>query len=81
MSDFLDDLEDYELTEKVKPFYKVYKANNEKELLSWLNKVKDALQQSSKTRTVTQRRNLTAYRGLSLNRYDRRRNQKYYKKR
>jgi hypothetical protein len=71
MSDLFDELDDYELTEKIKPFYKVYQKNNEKELLQWLNKVKDALIHNAKTRTLTQRTNLTAYRGLSLNRWDR----------
>jgi len=74
MSDLFDEIDDYELTEKVQPFYKVYKKKNEKELLSWLNKVKDALTHNAKSRTQTQRTNLTAYRGLSLNRWDRRRN-------
>ena len=73
MSDLWDETEDYELTEKVDPFYKVYNKKNDKELLSWLNKVKDALMANSKTRTQQQRTNLTAYRGLSLNRWDRRR--------
>lgn len=73
MSDLFDEIDDYELTEKVEPFYKVFQKNNEKELLSWLNKVKDALIHNAKTRTLTQRMNLTAYRGLSLNRWDRRR--------
>ena len=71
--DLFDEIEDFELTEKVKPFYKVFKKNDEKELLSWLNMVKDALIQNAKNRTLTQRMNLTAYRGLSLNRWDRRR--------
>ena len=65
--DLFDELEDYDLTEKVEPFYKVYQKKNEKELLSWLNKVKDALVHNAKNRTLTQRMNLTAYRGLSLN--------------
>jgi hypothetical protein len=69
--DLFDEIDDYELTEKIKPFYKI-KDENEKELLSWLNKVKDALIYNAKTRTHTQRMNLTAYRGLSLNRFDRR---------
>lgn len=73
MSDIFDELEDHELTEKIKPFYKVYNKGNEQELLSWLNKVKDALIHTAKDRTLTQRMNLTAYRGLSLNRWDRNR--------
>jgi len=72
MSDLFDEMDDYELSEKIKPFYKVLEQNNEKELLSWLNKVKEALLHNAKTRTLTQRMNLTAYRGLSLNRWDRR---------
>ena len=72
MSDLWDEYEDYELTEKIEPFYKVYK-KSDKELLSWLNKVKDALMANSRQRTQQQRTNLTAYRGLSLNRWDRRR--------
>ena len=70
MSDLFDEIDDYELTEKVEPFYKVHK-KNDKEKLHWLNQVKDALQQGSQSRTLIQRRNLTAYRGLSLNRHDR----------
>lgn len=73
MSDLFDEVDDYELTEKIKPFYKVVNSGNDKELLDWLNKVKDALTHNAKTRTQTQRMNLTAYRGLSLNRWDRRR--------
>ena len=69
--DLFDEIDDYELTEKIKPFYKVKDAD-EKELLQWLNKVKDALIQNSRNRTQEQRMNLTAYRGLSLNRFDRR---------
>ena len=71
--DLFDEINDYELDEKIEPFYKVYGKNNDKELLSWLNKVKDALTHNAKTRTLTQRMNLTAYRGLSLNRWDRNR--------
>lgn len=71
-SDLFDELEDYELTEEVKPFYKVYNKKNDKELLSWLVQVKNALIHNAKTRTLDQRMNLTAYRGLSLNRWDRR---------
>ena len=71
--DLFDEVDDYELTEKIKPFYKIYKEKNEKELLSWLNKVRNALTHNAKTRTLTQRMNLTAYRGLSLNRWDRNR--------
>lgn len=69
--DLFDEVEDNELTEKIKPFYKI-KDKDDKELLSWLNKVKDALIYNAKTRTQTQRMNLTAYRGLSLNKWDRR---------
>jgi hypothetical protein len=68
--DLFDELDDYELTEKLKPFYKI--KDNDKELLSWLKKVKDALTYNARSRTQSQRMNLTAYRGLSLNRYDRR---------
>ena len=71
--DLFDDIEEFESAEKVKPFYKVYKENNEKELLSWLTKVRAALTSNAKTRTLTQRMNLTAYRGLSLNSRDRNR--------
>lgn len=70
-TDLFDEMEDYELTEKIKPFYKV-KDKQDKELLLWLNKVKNALTHNAKTRTLTQRMNLTAYRGLSLNKWDRR---------
>lgn len=70
--DLFDEIDDFELAEKIEPFYKVFEKNNEKELLSWLNRVKDALLSNAKTRTLTQRMNLTAYRGLSLNRWDRR---------
>ena len=73
MSDLFDEMDDYQLTEKIKPFYKVYEKKNDKELLAWLNQVKDALTYNAKSRTLTQRDNLTAYRGLSLNRWDRRR--------
>jgi len=72
-NDLFDEIDDYELAEKVKPFYKIFQSKNEKDLLSWLNQVKDALTQNAKTRTLTQRMNLTAYRGLSLNRADRNR--------
>ena len=68
--DLFDEIEDYELTEKVEPFYKVHE-KSEKEVLMWLNKVKDALSHNAKTRTLTQRMNLTAYRGLSLSRWER----------
>jgi hypothetical protein len=71
--DLFDEVSDYELTEKLKPFYKVYKQNNEKELLHWLNQVSTSLIHNAKTRTLTQRMNLTAYRGLSLNRWERNR--------
>lgn len=71
--DLFDEVEDYELTEKIEPFYKVYQKKNNKELLSWLNKVRIALTHNAKTRTLTQRMNLTAYRGLSLNRWERNR--------
>jgi hypothetical protein len=70
-TDLFDQIEDHELTEKLKPFYKV-KDKGEKELLRWLNQAKDALMHNAKQRTMTQRMNLTAYRGLSLNRWDRR---------
>ena len=70
--DLFDELEDYQLTEEVKPFYKVFNKENDKELLSWLVQVKNALIHNAKTRTLDQRMNLTAYRGLSLNRWDRR---------
>lgn len=72
-SDLFDEMDDYQMNEKVEPFYKVYQKKDKKELLSWLNKVKDSLMYNAKTRTLTQRMNLTAYRGLSLNRWDRRR--------
>jgi len=71
MSDLFDEIDDYELSEKIEPFYKVYNKKNEKELLSWLNKVRTALTYNAKTRTLNQRMNLTAYRGLSLNRWER----------
>jgi hypothetical protein len=71
--DLFDEIDDYEITEKIKPFYSVYNKKNDKELLSWLNKVRIALTHNAKTRTLTQRMNLTAYRGLSLNRWDRNR--------
>jgi hypothetical protein len=66
-----DDFDELDLTEKLKPFYKI-KDKDEKELLSWLNKVKDSLLRNAQTRTSVQRMNLTAYRGLSLNKWDRR---------
>jgi hypothetical protein len=70
--DLFDEIDDYNLTEKVKPFYKVYSKGDDKETLKWLNQVKTSLLHNSQTRTLTQRRNLTAYRGLSLNNADRR---------
>ena len=71
--DLFDEISDYELTEKLKPFYKVYNKGNDKEILHWLNQVATALIHNAKTRTLTQRMNLTAYRGLSLNRWERNR--------
>ena len=73
MIDLFDEISDYELTEKLKPFYKVYNKGNDKEILHWLNQVATALIHNAKTRTLTQRMNLTAYRGLSLNRWERNR--------
>jgi hypothetical protein len=72
MSDWFEDLESH-VEENLEPFHVVLKKNNEKELLSWLNKVKDSLIEQAQTRTSKQRLHLTAYRGLSTNRWDRRR--------
>ena len=56
--DLFDELEDYQLTEEVKPFYKVFNKENDKELLSWLVQVKNALIHNAKTRTLLMRTQL-----------------------
>lgn len=72
MSNFLDDLEDLQLDENLKPFHVVDK-KSEKEKLEWLKKVKDALLSQAQSRTASQREHLSWYRGISTQKADRRR--------
>lgn len=72
MSDFLDDLDDLHLDEALKPFHIIAK-KSDGEKLEWLKKVKDALLNASQPRTYRQRANLAMYRGIPINKWDRKR--------
>lgn len=72
--DILDLMEDGEdLNEGVKSFFKVLKSGKEGEIHNWLKQVKDTLLHGSRSRTMQQRANLVAYRGISTHKYDKRR--------
>lgn len=68
---------------KLKPYFKV-KDKKDKDLLEWLNAIKDALIEQSKMRTQQQRNNLAEYRGVSIRKWekfrDRDRNQRRFNK-
>lgn len=69
--DLFDLFDGVDTPEEVLPFYKVVKKNKEERLM-WLNQTKDALIEQSRRRTGRQREYLAAYRGISSNPYDRR---------
>ena len=68
IGDAADSLSD----ENLDPFFKVDK-KSKADKLEWLNRVKDSLIEKQKPLTSKQRLHLSAYRGVSLKPYDRRR--------